>query len=65
MDVTVALYFYHLGVSHGVYHYWYFGLTITFILVRLVRIGPLGFETGINNKHGKKSHKIYCKNLPI
>jgi hypothetical protein len=34
MDVTVALYFYHLGVSHGVYHYWYFGLTITFILVR-------------------------------
>jgi hypothetical protein len=35
MDVTVALYFYHLGVSHGVYHYWYFGLTITFILVSL------------------------------
>ena len=34
MDVTVAFYFYHLGVSHGVYHYWYFGLTITFILVR-------------------------------
>lgn len=33
MDVTVALYFYHLGVSHGVYHYWYFGLTITFILL--------------------------------
>ena len=38
MDVTVALYFYHLGVSHGVYHYWYFGLTITFILVRQVGI---------------------------
>ena len=34
MDVTVALYFYHLGVNHGVYHYWYFGLTVTFILVR-------------------------------
>ena len=36
MDVTVALYFYHLGVSHGVYHYWYFGLTITFILVKII-----------------------------
>ncbi len=23
MDVVVAVYFYHLAVSHGIYHYWY------------------------------------------
>lgn len=33
MDCVVAIYFYHLGVSHGIYHYWYFGLTITFVLI--------------------------------
>ena len=33
MDCTVAFYFYHLGVHHGVYHYWYCGLTITFVLL--------------------------------
>jgi len=33
MDCAVAFYFYHLGVKHGVYHYWYCGLTITFILL--------------------------------
>ena len=33
MDCAVAFYFYHLGVSHGVYHYWYCGLTITFVLL--------------------------------
>ncbi len=22
MDVVVAVYFYHLAVSHGIYHYW-------------------------------------------
>jgi len=33
MDCIVAYYFYHLAVDHGIYHYWYFGLTITFILI--------------------------------
>jgi len=32
MDCIVAYYFYHLGVNHGIYHYWYFGLTIFFIV---------------------------------
>jgi len=33
MDVIVTAYFYHLAVSHGIYHYWYFGLSLAFILV--------------------------------
>ena len=33
MDCAVAYYFYHLASEHGIYHYWYFGLTITFVLV--------------------------------
>ncbi|XP_040568444.1 XK-related protein 6 [Lepeophtheirus salmonis] len=33
MDCIVAFYFYHLGIKYGIYHYWYFGLTVTFILL--------------------------------
>ena len=33
MDCAVAYYFYHLAAEHGIYHYWYFGLTVTFILI--------------------------------
>lgn len=33
MDCTVAFYFYHLAVNHGIYHYWYFGLTVAFIVL--------------------------------
>ena len=33
MDLVVAFHFFHLAVPHGVYHYWYFGLTLTFILI--------------------------------
>ena len=33
MDCAVAYYFYHLAAEHGIYHYWYFGLTVTFVLV--------------------------------
>ena len=33
MDCVVAFYFYHLGAEHGIYHYWYFGLTLTFVLL--------------------------------
>jgi len=33
MDCIVAYYFYHLAVDHGIYHYWYFSLTLVFILV--------------------------------
>lgn len=32
MDCVVAYYFYHLAVDHGIYHYWYFGLTTFFIV---------------------------------
>lgn len=33
MDCIVAFHFFHLGVTHGVYHYWYFGLTLTFVFL--------------------------------
>ena len=33
MDCIVAIHFFHLGAIHGVYHYWYFGLTVTFVLL--------------------------------
>ena len=33
MDCAVAYYFYHLAAEHGIYHYWYFGLTVTFVLI--------------------------------
>ena len=33
MDCAVAYYFYHLAAEHGIYHYWYFGLTVSFILL--------------------------------
>ena len=33
MDCVVAYHFFHLAVTHGVYHYWYFGLTVTFVLL--------------------------------
>ena len=33
MDCAVAYYFYHLAAEHGIYHYWYFGLTVSFVLI--------------------------------
>lgn len=33
MDCAVAYYFYHLAAEHGIYHYWYFGLTVSFVLL--------------------------------
>lgn len=33
MDCVVAFHFFHLGINHGVYHYWYGGLTVTFVLL--------------------------------
>ena len=44
MDVIVAAYFYHLGVTHGVYHYWYFGLTVTFILLPSLTMTGFSFR---------------------
>lgn len=42
MDCVVAYYFYHLAVDHGIYHYWYFGLTVTFLL--LPSLTMMGFS---------------------
>eukprot|EP00095_Tigriopus_kingsejongensis_P001254 maker-scaffold374_size191929-snap-gene-0.33 protein:Tk01254 transcript:maker-scaffold374_size191929-snap-gene-0.33-mRNA-1 annotation:"hypothetical protein DAPPUDRAFT_43071" len=44
MDTIVAAYFYHLGVTHGIYHYWYFGLTVTFILLPSLTMTVFSFR---------------------
>ena len=44
MDIIVAVYFYHLGVSHGIYHYWYFGLTVAFILLPSLTMTGFSFR---------------------
>jgi hypothetical protein len=44
MDIIVAVYFYHLAVSHGIYHYWYFGLTLTFILLPSLTMTGFSFR---------------------
>ncbi len=44
MDVVVAVYFYHLGVTHGIYHYWYFGLSLAFILVPSLTMTGFSFR---------------------
>ena len=32
------------GVSHGIYHYWYFGLTVTFILLPSLTMTGFSFR---------------------
>ena len=44
MDIVVAVYFYHLGVNYGIYHYWYFGLTVTFILLPSLTMTGFSFR---------------------
>lgn len=44
MDVVIAVYFYHLAVTHGIYHYWYFGLTVTFILLPSLTMTGFSFR---------------------
>lgn len=44
MDTIVAAYFYHLGVTHGIYHYWYFGLTVAFILLPSLTMTGFSFR---------------------
>ncbi|TRY68474.1 hypothetical protein TCAL_09655, partial [Tigriopus californicus] len=44
MDTVVAAYFYHLGVTHGIYHYWYFGLTVAFILLPSLTMTGFSFR---------------------
>jgi hypothetical protein len=44
MDCIVAYYFYHLAVDHGIYHYWYFGLTTFFILLPALTMTGFSFR---------------------
>ena len=47
MDCIVAYYFYHLGVNHGIYHYWYFGLTIFFIVFPSLTMTGFSFRDSL------------------
>merc|ERR1712179_610769 len=44
MDCVVAYYFYHLAVDHGIYHYWYFGLTVFFIVMPSLTMTGFSFR---------------------
>ncbi len=44
MDIIVCVYFYHLAVNHGIYHYWYFGLTLAFILLPSLTMTGFSFR---------------------
>jgi hypothetical protein len=44
MDCIVAYYFYHLAVDHGIYHYWYFGLTTFFIVMPALTMTGFSFR---------------------
>jgi hypothetical protein len=44
MDCIVAYYFYHLAVNHGIYHYWYFGLTTFFIVLPCLTMTGFSFR---------------------
>jgi len=44
MDCVVAYYFYHLSSAHGIHHYWYFGLTILFIILPSLTMTGFSFR---------------------
>lgn len=44
MDCIVAYYFYHLSSAHGIHHYWYFGLTVLFIVVPSLTMTGFSFR---------------------
>ena len=44
MDCVVAYYFYHLAVDHGIYHYWYFSLTLVFIVLPSLTMTGFSFR---------------------
>ena len=44
MDCVVAYYFYHLSSAHGIHHYWYFGLTMVFILLPSLTMTGFSFR---------------------
>jgi len=44
MDCVVAYYFYHLAVNHGIYHYWYFGLTTFFVVLPSLTMTGFSFR---------------------
>ena len=58
MDVIVAVYFYHLAVGHGIYHYWYFGLTVTFILLPSLTMTGFSFRWYLMDADNEQLPKV-------
>ena len=44
MDCIIAYYFYHLSSAHGIHHYWYFGLTVFFIVMPSLTMTGFSFR---------------------
>jgi len=54
MDCVVAYYFYHLATKHGIYHYWYFGLTTVFIIMPCLTMTGFSFRWYVmDNDHSE------------
>jgi hypothetical protein len=65
MDCIVAYYFYHLAVDHGIYHYWYFGLTTFFIVIPALTMTGFSFRWYLmDNDNHQGYHSFGCTFLP-
>ena len=69
MDCVVAYYFYHLAVDHGIYHYWYFSLTLVFIVLPSLTMTGFSFRwylmDGDNPQLPKVSLFRWCVRLLV
>jgi len=58
MDCVVAYYFYHLAVDHGIYHYWYFSLTLVFIVLPSLTMTGFSFRWYLMDSDNQQLPKV-------
>ena len=58
MDCIVAYYFYHLAVDHGIYHYWYFSLTLVFIVLPSLTMTGFSFRWYLMDSDNQQLPKV-------
>jgi len=69
MDCVVAYYFYHLAVDHGIYHYWYFSLTLVFIVLPSLTMTGFSFRWYLMDSDNPQLPKVsllrWCLRLVV
>lgn len=65
MDCIVAYYFYHLAVQHGIYHYWYFSLTLVFIVLPSLTMTGFSFRWYLMDSDNSQLPKVISKLLLV